>query len=208
MQITKISVTKRGRYALFIDDEFLFSVDEETLAKSGISEGSPISEGELSLLRENSETRKAKDSALRYLSLRAYAETELYRKLCLKFDEYTSAAAVAAMRDLELLNDEVFAYEKAKGMAQRGKSPFEILQKLASLGVDGEIAQNAVEAQEIDGAETALALVRKSYMHKLENGEAEKVKAALARKGFSYADIKNAVEAAMNEIETGEEWEN
>lgn len=204
MTITRVSKTRRGRFALFADEEFLFSVDEETLAKSGIGEGFSVTEEELSLLRDGSETRKAKDAALRYLSLRGYGEEELYRKLCLKYDEHTAAAAVAAMVELELLDDKHFAQEKAKGMARRGKSPFEIRRKLAALGIDRVLAEEAVAALEMDGNAAALAVVEKSYMDKLAAGQTQKVKAALARRGFSYGEIAYAITAAGGK-DTGED---
>ena len=39
MKITDISVTKKGRYALFVDGEFLFSAEEEALVRSGLRPG-------------------------------------------------------------------------------------------------------------------------------------------------------------------------
>lgn len=201
MKITRITTTKRGRYALFCQEEFLFSVDGETLAKSGISEGFSITDGELSRLREGSDERRAKDQALRYLSLRAYAEHELYQKLCQKYDDPTAAAAVAAMKEIDLLNDAVFATEKARGMAERGKSNAEIRRKLSALGVGQSAIDAAMEAAGPDDEAAATALVRKMYLEKLARGETERVMAALARRGFTHGDIRRAVQAVKAEIE-------
>ena len=195
--ITDIRTTRRGRMALFGDGEFLFSLDEETLAKSGVGIGHRLDDAELAALAEDGETRKASDSALRYLSLRAYGEMELYRKLLLKYDEHTSAAAVGKMKELDLLCDETFAAAKAEGMAQRGKSPLEIKRKLLSLGIDAQLAENALSSLQLDGVQAALAVVRKKYIEKLQNGDIEKVKAALARRGFSHQEIRRALELAL-----------
>lgn len=192
---------------MFGEDGFLFSVDDETLAKSGVGEGSSVTDGELSVLREGSDIRKAKDQALRYLSLRAYAEGELYRKLCLKYDEHTAAAAVAEMKEIGLLDDAAFAAEKARGMAERGKSAGEIRRVLATAGVPDSDVALAIEAAQVDDEAAALRLVRKMYMEKLARGERQKVMAALARRGFAHRDICTAVEMAQAELPKSEDWE-
>ncbi|MDL2327761.1 recombination regulator RecX [Ruminococcaceae bacterium OttesenSCG-928-A11] len=200
-RITRISETKKGRFALFSGDEFLFSIDGETYMATGLEAGCDLSDADLLALKDRSDTRKASDAALRYLSLRAYGEQELYQKLLGRFDEHSAAAAVAKMCELDLLDDETFAREKAKGMAQRGKSPREIRQKLAALGIDRQVAAAAVDELEIDGADAALAIIRKSYMEKLCAGQHQKVMAALARRGFSHGEISRALAAAQAEGE-------
>lgn len=200
IKIVRVQKTKRGRLSLFGEDGFLFSVDEETYAKNRLCEDVVLTEVDLEDLKGQSDTRKAKDQALRYLSLRAYGEQELYQKLLLKYDEHTVAAAMQSMCELGLLDDETFAEEKAKGMAQRGKSPSEISRKLVSLGIDRDLARRVVDEQHIDGTQAALDLVRKKYMDKLLAGEKQKVMAALARRGFSHREIKGALEAAGEDL--------
>lgn len=208
MMITDIRKTRRERFALFGDEGFLFSVDAETLAIANIQTGSSLSDGELALLKENSDIRKAKDTGLRYLSLRAYGERELYDKLLQRYDEHTSAAVVAQMCALELLCDETFALEKAKGMAERGKSPGAIRQKLNALGIDRDLSQRIVASLNIDACGAALELVQKQYMDTLQGGGRQKVMAALARRGFSHRDIVAALASAMEELESDiqNEW--
>ena len=50
-RITAVERTRRGRFSIFADGEFLFSVDAETLAKSGLAEGDEVSEAEIADLR-------------------------------------------------------------------------------------------------------------------------------------------------------------
>ncbi|MDL2324290.1 RecX family transcriptional regulator [Ruminococcaceae bacterium OttesenSCG-928-A16] len=208
--ITRISQTKKGRFALFANDEFLFSVDDETLVKYGLSEGSLLTNEELSSMKDTSDIRKAKNQALRYLSLRAYAQQELYNKLCLKYDPHTAAAAVQDMCELDLLDDETFALEKAKGLLQRGKSSSEIRRQLNALGVDRTTVEWAVQAAGPNDAETAYTVLQKGgYIEKLRRGQRDKVMAALARRGFWHGDICRAVERAQQQLaeETSPEQE-
>ena len=200
MKITHIAETKRGRFALFGEEDFLFSVDEETLYKNELYVGKLLSGQEVSLLLEQSDTRRAKDKALRYLSLRAYAEQELFEKLCLRHDEHSSSAAVQAMRELGLLNDLAFAEDRAKGLAARNKSTLEIRRHLIGLGVQRETVEAVMASQQRDDLAAALAVVRKLYLEKLRRGETQKVMAALARRGFSHAHIREAVDITMEEL--------
>lgn len=203
--IRDIRETKRGRYALFGDEGFLFSVDGETLLTEKIDIGTQMAEGALEDLRTKSDTRKAADQALRYLSLRGYGQEELYRKLLLKYDEHSSAAAVAKMVELGLLDDGEYARQRAEGLAQKGKSAREIRDKLAALGLARATVDAAVAALELDGAAAATALVQKQYMGKLQAGRRDSVAAALARRGFTGADIRQALEQATAGLQMGAE---
>lgn len=219
MRIDRISKTKQGRFALFDEnDEFLFSVDGETLVKNRLKEGAVLDAASLSVLKEQSDLRKAKDKALSLLALRDHAGGELYEKLCRKFDEHTAAAAVAEMRRLELLDDERFARHRAKYLAGQNRSAREIRRKLLEKGIDRETADAAIAELEPDETEACRAVLEKSYLRKLESGRRDLVIAALARRGFSYGVIKAAIEAvqadiadaadAMNETDEADEgWE-
>ncbi|MDL2252823.1 RecX family transcriptional regulator [Ruminococcaceae bacterium OttesenSCG-928-I18] len=202
-KITAIQKTKQGRFSLFTEEGFLFSVDGETLHKHGILEGSSFSEEELSCLKEDSDTRKAKDKAMRLLARRAHGTRELREKLCLHFDADTADAAVAALLQLGLLDDEAFAQQRADALAEKGKSRQEIEWKLIAQGIDREVAKEAAASVEGDEAELALRLVRGRYWEQMQKGKRQTVMAALARRGFSHADIQYAVDAA--ETSQGEE---
>lgn len=199
VKITRISETRRGRFALFCYDEFLFSVDEETLVKNKIDEGSLLKDGELLLLKEQSDTRKAKDQALRYLARRPYAAQELYQKLCMKYDEQSAAAAVASMQELQMLDDMAFGVQKAEALVQKGKSSFEIKYRLAALGLTDAEVSDAMEQAGVDDEQTAYLLLSGQYAGRLQAGETEKVKAAMARRGFGYASVRGALKRLQAE---------
>ena len=127
MTISRIAKTKQGRFSLFDENgDFLFSIDGETMVKNHVREGAALDAASLEALKEQSDTRKAKDKALGYLSLRDHASGELYDKLCRKFDARSAAAAVAEMQRLGLINDENFARHRAKYLADQNRSPREI----------------------------------------------------------------------------------
>ncbi len=206
MRIEKITATKRGRYALFDEDgQFLFSVDGETLLKNNIAEGTALTAPALCALREESDERRAKDKALRLLSLRSHAAGELYEKLCRAFDAPTAASAVAEMQRLGLLDDAEYARRRAQYLAGQGKSRRQIEADLAAKGIGREDAAAALDEACAGGADVCYALVKKLYARKLAEGGREKVLAALARRGFSYGEAKSAVERALDEMRREED---
>ena len=92
-RLTRITETKRGRYALFLDDAFAFSLDEDTFAAAGLHAGDELTEPAVAELRRKSDARRALDKAMDLLALRDHAAGELYAKLCRRFDPHTAAAA-------------------------------------------------------------------------------------------------------------------
>ncbi|OLA65611.1 MAG: hypothetical protein BHW54_04450 [Subdoligranulum sp. 60_17] len=151
-------------------------------------------------LRKKSETRRALDKAMDYLSLRDHAAGELYQKLCRKFDAHSAAYAVARAGELGLLNDVSFARRRAAELLRKRKSRREILNDLSAKGIDRDTAADVAEelfAETGDGEspelETARALVQRQYAAKLAAGKRDQVAAALARRGFSHAVIREVL---------------
>lgn len=199
-RLTKIKETKKGRLALFLDGEFVFSLDEETFARANLHEGDELESWQVEDLRKQSDTRRALDKAMDYLSLRDHASGELYQKLCRKFDAPSAAYAVARAGELGLLDDAGFARRRAAELLRKRKSRREILTDLAAKGIDRDTAAEAVEAlyecdEEGEDPElaTARALVQRHYAAKLAAGKRDQVAAALARRGFSHAIIREAL---------------
>lgn len=208
--ITRISRTRKGRFALFCDAGFLFSVDEETFFTEHLVEGLTLDDGQLDELLCKSDAQRAKDKAFGYLSAREHASGELFQKLCRDFDEHTAAAAVAKMDELGLLNDEAFARRAVEWLLSKNKSRSEILRWMDGRGVDRDLARQALEEvyeeRQADAPEglgpdgaAALRLVEKQYAAKLAAGKKQNVLAALARRGFSSGDARRAVELWLEE---------
>lgn len=201
-RLTQIKETKKGRLALFLDGEFAFSLDEDTFAAAHLHEDDELEPWQVEQLRKQSDTRRALDKAMDYLSLRDHASGELYQKLCRKFDAHSAAYAVARAGELGLLDDAGFARRRAAELLRKRKSRREILNDLAAKGIDRDTAAEAVEslydeAEEGENPEMASvqALLERQYAAKLAAGKRDQVAAALARRGFSHAIIREALAA-------------
>ena len=73
-----------------------------------------------------------------------------------------------------------------------------IRQELYARGVDRDIIREVTEDIAEDTADALRTLIKQKYMPKLEE-DADKVKSALARRGYTYVQIRDAVEEALNE---------
>ena len=107
----------------------------------------------------------------------------------------TSAAAVAEMVRLELLDDARFAAQKAAWLKTRHKSRREAQRQLAEKGVDRNLIDEALDEVYGDGDEREEIdrLIRRSYAAKLENGKRDAVYAALCRRGFAPRTVREAL---------------
>ena len=59
--LTQISETKKGRYALFFDGEFAFSLDAGTFADADLHQDDELEPWQIEELRKKSDTRRALD---------------------------------------------------------------------------------------------------------------------------------------------------
>ena len=158
--LTQIKETKKGRFALFFDGEFAFSLDEETYVKAHLNPDDVLDDWQIDELRRQSDTRRALDKAMDYLSLRDHAAGELYQKLCRKFDAHSAAYAVAKAGELGLLNDAGFARRRAAELLRKRKSRRDILNDLSLKGIDRDTAAEVVEelfAADENGTDPELA---------------------------------------------------
>ena len=194
MVITDIKTTKKGRYALFCGDGFLFSIDEDTFLSFGIKKGKELSDDDLAELRKQSDYRKALDKAFSFLGIRDHSEYELYSKLLRTFDPDTSRQAVDRIRELGYLDDTSFAERYAGELLRKGKSLGEIRLKLNEKRISHEISESVLGALESDETPLIIDLINSKYLRKLsaENGR-QKVYAALLRRGFRSRDITAAL---------------
>lgn len=198
MTITRISETKRGYFALFSEDGFLFSVDDDTLSRYDLHEGSSLSNEEFSSLMQASDTRRALERAMRLLARRAHSAYELKEKLCRYHDEYSAEAALEHLTEERLIDDLDFAVGRTEYLVGQGRSRREIADRLRMAGVDRHIIEDAIGQTEIDEVDKIVSIINKKYREKLLN-EREKVMAAMARRGFSQSDILKAIRLTEQE---------
>lgn len=200
----KISHTKgRGKKIhLLIDEEYQITTDIDFWASNYIKDGTEINEEQWQDLVDSINYKKAVDKCYDLLSRRDHSVKELKTKLLRTVDEKNAQRAIDRMLELGYLDDEKFArnYVKYANEYKNMSSSF-IKQELYKRGIDAYIIADVLEDADIDNISTIIDLIQGKYRNKLqaENGK-EKVISALARKGFSYPDVKEAFYRIENDL--------
>ena len=139
--------------------------------------------------------RAALDAAAKQLSYRALSAKMLRDKLLDKgHDEQAADYALAWLAERSLLDDAAFAESVVRSYARKGYGAARIRQELTRRGVSREDAETAMQTFSPDRAQI-LALLDKRLRGDLsDRREIDKAVAALQRRGFSWGDIKGALE--------------
>ena len=194
----KLSVKqgKANKIHIYVDEEYRATVDSDYWYSEKYRNYKEINEEELTELLNAVSFRRAYNKGLDFLSRRPYGTKELIKKLCEKGHEKESAQkACERLLELGLLNDEEYARILANDLLERKSYSIKrIKQELSFRGIDREIIENTVDSLDNDPQKSIIILVKKKYINKINDEKGKKRTVdALLRLGYSYSDIKNAL---------------
>lgn len=197
MTITQLQETKKGRFSVFVDGEFLFSVHKDTfLTRQELALSRQITVEALEEIRLADELLSCKEKALTLLEYSSHSAGRLAEKLRRHYPPETVEQVVQRLRELGLLDDLDYGRRLAADLLNlRGYSLGRVRQTLYQRRLDKEtIDQVMGELSEIDQIAPIVALVNKKYLQKLREPRGrEKVAAALQRRGYRYDEIREAL---------------
>lgn len=208
MKITAKSGRKE-KIHIYIDGEYLLTVDEIFWFSCGLVSGDEINEEELTAFEEAAGSRRAFNSALNSLDYRDHSEKEIRAKLLRKHDADYVDEAVEKLIELDLVNDERYAENYARELFERKKfGKMRIKSELRAKGISADIANAAVEElfeeEEPDNVQRIVDIIGKRYYNRMNNEVGrKKVFSALQRMGYSFSDIREA----MSEFSDDEYYE-
>ena len=194
----KLSVKqgKANKIHIYVDEEYRATVDSDFWYSEKYRNYKEINEEELTELIDTVSFRRAYNKGLYFLTRRPYGTKELIKKLCEKgHEKEASQKACERLMELGLLNDEEYARILANDLLERKSYSIKrIKQELAFRGISREIVENTVESLDNDPQKSIIMLVKKKYINKLNDEKGKKRTVdALMRLGYSYSDIKNAL---------------
>ena len=187
---------KANKIHIYVDDEYRATVDSDYWYSEKYRNYKEINDEELTELLDAVSFRRAYNKGLDLLSRRPHGTKELVKKLCEKGHEKESAEkACDRLLELGLLNDEEFARMLANELYERkGYGTKRIKQELIFRGIEREIAENAIESLDIDTQTRIILVIKKKYLNKINDEKGRKRAVdGLMRLGYSYFDIKNAL---------------
>ena len=208
MKITAKS-GRKDKIHIYIDGEYLLTVDEIFWFSCGLVSGDEINEEELTAFEEAAGSRRAFNSALNSLDYRDHSEKEIRAKLLRKHDADYVDEAVEKLIELDLVNDERYAENYARELFERKKfGKMRIKSELRAKGISADIANAAVEElfeeEEPDNVQRIVDIIGKRYYNRMNDEVGrKKVFSALQRMGYSFSDIREA----MSEFSDDEYYE-
>ena len=200
---------RKDKIHIYIDGEYLLTVDEIFWFSCGLVSGDEINEEELTAFEEAAGSRRAFNSALNSLDYRDHSEKEIRAKLLRKHDADYVDEAVEKLIELDLVNDERYAENYARELFERKKfGKMRIKSELRAKGISPDIANAAVEElfeeEEPDNVQRIVDIIGKRYYNRMNDEVGrKKVFSALQRMGYSFSDIREA----MSEFSDDEYYE-
>ena len=195
MQILNIKKDKLHLTKISLSNGEDVLIDNDVVSEHYLKKGDDLTEEKLNDLVFKSQYQRAKSRAVWYLDRKDRTSKDLYNKLCLAgFDQKASAQVIGRLQEVGLIDDRRFAENYRDRLLRDNVSKREMLNKLFQKGVPSDLAKEVLEDLEVDEESQIKALIDKKYHTKLtaENG-AEKVFAALVRKGFSYGAVRQVL---------------
>lgn len=216
MKILEIAPYKGSTMAVTVEDcEQTFYFHKSLIADFGLQRGMELSEAQLTEIQNAALFRRAYERALYLLDARAHTHFELRQKLRRNYPEVVCERVIHRLDELHMLNDAACAEALARTYVELKKyGVYRAKQELHRRGLSDTLIAAALAPYREDGADRLVEVIEKKYARRLtdpsDRAEIEKVKAALARRGYGYTDIKEAMAAyfaSQAEEYDEEDWE-
>lgn len=207
MKVTAIKQQekRKDRYSIFVDGTYAFSLSESALLESKLASGQGLSIDALQQYKQLSADDKLYGNALRYAAMRLRSEWELHEYLRRK--QASSEAVemiVQRLRRAGLLDDKAFARAWIENRRLlKPSSVRKLQQELKAKRISDDIIRAVLQASEPAAAEQVAlheVIVRKRRQGKYRD-DPVKLMQYLVRQGFSYDDVKSAVQSASGQAD-------
>ena len=193
MRISKVSpaVKTAGRYNIYVDGKYSFSLDELQLVQNGLHSGLEISEAQLEQLKSESDFGKNYIRAVDLISRRLRSEREIrdyaFRK---QWTKSNTERVIERLKARGYLDDRRFAELFFSSRHQSGRYSLKRIRlDLVKKGISSDIIDDLCRA---NGDSAALLKLINKRINKYD--DENKLITYLARNGFRYDDIKAALD--------------
>lgn len=209
--ISSITVQKRNkeRYSIFVNEQFLLGVNEQTLIKFNLSKGVEVTPLLFKKMQREEGRFAVKKYLLKLLGRRDHARRELLTKALRK--DHTREVILNVLDELEekgYIDDAGFARKYAADQYRLNKwGPAKIKAHLFKKGIRRTVAEQSIREvfKNEDLEETFIHLVgkRKRHFRKEEHllKRKKKIIRYLAGKGYRSSSIYRSIDKLMKVIE-------
>ena len=190
----KPSQRVQGRWLAMLEDGSILRVGQQEIADFALYAGRELTEEEAAALTAGLRSRQMRERALELLSRKPQSRRELTRKLNEWGAGPEEADAVCdRMEELGYLNEAAYAARIVEVYSARGFGEKKLRDELYRRGVPREEWDEALAR--VEDATQAIDdfLQKKLTGWTGDRKQLQKVTAALARRGFSWSDIRDAL---------------
>lgn len=198
-KISKLEPSKHigGRFLVFLEgaDPPLLKVTEDEVLHFALFVGKELDEATLTALTQAANRSNAKATAARIIGARPLSKGELVRRLIEKgYDGACAQSSADWLEDIGAINDQDYANMLARHYAARGYGTRKIQDEFYKRKVPRDCWPQALE--ELDGFDHTIdRLIEKKLRDKApDRKELSRVSAFLARRGFSWTEIREGLE--------------
>lgn len=213
-KITKIETQKRpGRYNIYLDQKYAFSVNESVLINFRLAKGMEIDQQLQKMILADDDVAKAYNKALNYLAHQLRAESEVITKLKeLELDDGVIDEVLQKLREQKLLDDQNYADSYVRTvMLTSNKGPNVIRQNLRLKKIGENLIDQALQQYPEDSLlENGTKLAQKQlkhYHHFPVKVRLQKVRQSMMAKGFTGDLITKILDNTTIESDPDDEWE-
>ena len=204
MRRVRIEPVTKTRFRIYLDGQFAFVLYKRELVSCKVKDGEEISDEQVEVILKGIILKRAKQKALSLLQSMDRTKSELRERLLRQdFPEKIADEAVRYVESFGYVDDR--RYVESFILSRKGrKSKREIFAELSRKQVDEAIVDEMMERcyDAEDSGEAIRRFLKKRHYdpEQATMEEKQKVYAYLARKGFSYREIKEVMDlAAMEE---------
>ena len=204
MVIQDLKPSKRvpGRWLAALEDGSILRLGEAQVADFALYAGMELSEEQARALLDAARRDSLKEKALELLSRKPLSRRELEKKLE-QWDagEEERLAICDRMEELGFLNDRAYAQRVVSHFSARGFGVKKLRDELYRRGVPRELWEEALEGAEDPSQAIDAFVAKKLAGREADRKELQKVSAALARRGYQWADISAALRRYGAQVE-------
>lgn len=198
----KVQARNKNRVNVYLDGDYAFGLVKVEAARLRI--GQALTDADIERLKEADAAETAYEKTLYFLSYRPRSEAEIRRYLKKKqLPDNQQAAVVARLRQAGLVDDSTFAGQWVENRAAfRPKGKRAIQAELRAKGVAAKDIEAALEGVDDSATARQLAAARAPRLLRQRLSKADfkrKLGEYLARRGFDYETITEAVESAWRD---------
>jgi regulatory protein len=207
--ITALVAQKKNpdRVNVYLDGKFAFGL--AAIEAVRLKRGQALTDDDIERLQAADDVEKAREKALRFLSNRPRSEWEVRQNLLKAgYGDGTIDRVLERLRGVSLVDDAAFTRYWIDNRTQfKPRGEVALRQELRRKGVDREVIDAVLEESEHaeDKAAIQAALAKADRYRQLPRPEfTQKLGAYLARRGFDYGTVREAVEAAWQAVHADE----